>query len=365
MMMIGRARRAGAAGLVAVGAATVVLLTIAPTAHAQAPGVAAWWNAANLGDPVPAPPAPPDVKDGQLLVQGSNAVADSSPLGVAPASSQAVAGVAFELPAGAIVGNLTLKISGSPPPQVSVVACQATSTFTNEDNAEWSHVPSYDGKACVAGKLKDATVVFAGIAKLATIDALRVVLLPGSLDRVVFEKPGRDSLDVRSGTGLGPAAPPVGSGNSVGSNSGGGGGGTQPAAPVGGSDVVGPPATNLPGTQTTGGAADVPPVVAGTQTPAPATRSAAAVATDNGLTTNQRRWIALAVIALEVLGFMALTRSPGAAAAPLLAGASTAGGRLRPPDRAVGGVRGTREGGVSFGGVGRFRTERRGEAPRL
>src|SRR5947209_4334235 len=105
-MKRGHRRLAAAALAVSASGAVVVLLTGA--AQAQAPDVAAWWSAANVGNGAPAPPAPPDVASGDLLVQGSNALQSlpTTPLSNAPASAQAVAGLTFQLPANATVGAL-------------------------------------------------------------------------------------------------------------------------------------------------------------------------------------------------------------------------------------------------------------------
>ena len=368
-------RRLISAAMLGVGTSAVVLLGFAPSATAQAPDVAAWWNAANAGDPAPAPPNPPDVKKDDLLVQGSNAVPVSTPLSTgAPASAQAIAGLKFNVGVTDIVGNLTLKIDGSAPPAVSVVACRATSNFTGETNGQWSDVPSYDGSACVPAALKGDSLVFAGISKLVAPGSLSVVLLPGSLDRVVLAPPGPGALQVSSSSGLGSAAPPIGSDNgqgtspSGGSSSGGsaGAGGGTPVAPVGGSAVApAPPSVGLPGgTTTTSTGTVAPPDVAGTgaTTAANAAPAAQSQPTASGLSTRDRRIIAGVVIALEVAGFLALRSVPGSAGAatavPLTAAA--AGGRLRPPDRLVGGPR-----QPLSAGVGRFRRERSGTPPRL
>jgi hypothetical protein len=356
--------------LVATSASVWLLLAPAP-GHAQEPDITAWWSATNLGDPAPAPPPPPDVGEGDLLVQGSNAGPAATPLGVAPASSQAVAGLRFDLQPTDLVGELRLVVDGEPPPQVSVVACRATEVFGSASNGSWSKVPGYDGKACVAGALEDGAVVFADVAKLVADARLAVVILPGALDRIVFKQPDGAALEVTHAGGVGGEAPAFGSGaqgsagGSVG-GSGGSGAAAPPQAPVGGSDVVPPPAGGLPGGGTVETPADaLPPVVAGTPAPtAPTTRPAAAVV-DDGLSTGQRRAIALAVIAAEVVAYVLLTRSSAGSAVPAATAAGMAAGRLRPPDRAVGGVRGTGGGADASGGVGRFRREREGPAPSL
>jgi hypothetical protein len=355
-------RRAGALGLLASTSVTAVMFIAPAPVSAQSPDRVAWWNSANLGDPAPAPPAPPDVADGDLLVQGSNtAAAVPDPLGGAPASSQAVAGLQFDLPPTALVGALTLTIDGSPPPQVSVVACKAKETFTSADNGPWSEVPPYDGDACVPGKLKGNDVVFTGVDKLVAPDRLGVLLLPGPVDRVVFKPPNDKTLVVKDSGGIGAAAPPIGAG--TGSTTVGGGAGSSGTASVGGSAVAPAPTVGLPdsGTTTTPGApADQAPVVAGsdtgTGTPVASQTPAAA---DSGLSTRDRRIIALIVIAAEVLGYALLMRNRAPAPAALAAAPAVAGGRLRAPDR----LAGARAEGV--GGVGRFRRERQGLAPHL
>ncbi len=125
----------------------------------------------------------------------------------------------------------------------------------------------------------------------------------------------------------------------------------------------GPP-PDLPGAATGSvSQPDAAPVVAPSQAPASAAPVAAQpAAASSGLDTGARRAIALAVIALEVLGYAWLQRARDPALAPAAAGAVTAasGGRLRPPDRAT-----TRGATPALGGVGRFRQERRGAAPHL
>ncbi|MDQ1695114.1 MAG: hypothetical protein QOJ03_467 [Frankiaceae bacterium] len=357
-----RVRRLAVAAALALAGSGAVLLAVVTPAAAQAPAVTAWWSALNAGDPAPAPPAPPDVPAGDLLVQGSNAVPVALPLGSAPAGTQAIAGLSFDVAPTDVVGALTLKLDGSPPPTVSVVACRALSAFTEGGNQPWSGVPGFDDAACVPGVLKEDSVVFASVSKLVTTGALRILLVPGPVDRIVVKKPGDASLEVRSSRGFGAGAPPLGSGTSVGRNPSSGSSGGGPVAPAGDAGVVGPSSGGtLPPSSTTSGTTDTPPVVA---TP-PATGSGAAAAlartSDSGMSVGTRRLIAGIVIALEVLGFMALAGSP-APVGPAVAGAGAlvAGGRLRPPDRLVGGPRGTQS-----GGVGRFRRERQGAAPRL
>lgn len=365
--MTRRARRTSALLLAAVGSTAVVALLVAP-ANAQAPDIAAWWNAANVGNGAPAPPPPPDVAAGDLLVQGSNGngSAPALPISGAPATSQAVAGLTFELPDGATVGALTLTLDGNAPPSApTIVACKATSAFFAEENGAWSDVPPSDCSQTSSPKLSSdgKSLVFDDIGKLVTGGRLSIVLIPGAVDRVVIKKPDDSALTVTTAGGLGASAPPLGTGTNAGPS--GSGSASQPVAPVGGTSVL-PPAA--------GGASVpvVPPVVAPSQ---PATSSGQAtqpVASSGastgtgGLSTTQRRVLAGFVIGLELLGFLLLmgdrdverlALGPAAAAG----GAGAVGGRLRPPDRG----RQVAAAASSVGGVGRFRTERRGKAPRL
>jgi hypothetical protein len=281
------------------------------------------------------------VKPDDLFIEGSNAAGGANPLGAAPASAQAVAGLGFTLQPTDIVGALTLTVDGTVPPQVSVVACRVTSTFTDEQDGVWSHVPSYDASSCVAGVVKDATVVFADVGKLVSNAALRVVLLPGPVDRIVFAKPGAGALVVTSAGAVGAGAPPLGSGVGSGALTGSGGSSSGGSQPLGGQPVgpgaVAPPPGALPGSASATGPSAVPPVVAGSVPGSTSAAQAQPAAATGGMSVDQRRTVAGIVIALEVLGFLALTsRSATTAVLPALAG-----------------------------GVGRFRREREGAAPRL
>jgi hypothetical protein len=354
-----RRRRTAAVLLAITGSAAVVALLGAP-ASAQAPDVAAWWNAANVGNGAPAPPAPPDVPAGDLLVQGSNGngAAPALPVSGAPATSQAVAGLAFDLPDGATVGALTLTIDGTAPPAApTIVACRPTQSFAAVENGAWSDVPPSDCSQTSSPKLSsDGTkLVFDDIAKFVHDGRLSITLLPGALDRVVIKKPDDSALAVMTAGGLGAAAPPLGTGTNAGPVL--TGGGSPPVAAVGGPAVL-PPAGG-------GSAAVAPPVVAPSQQvvqPAlqpVASRGAAGTA---GLSTTQRRILAGVVIALELLGFLLLMGDRDVERLALgPAVATAAGGRLRAPDRG----RQVPVGAPSVGGVGRFRAERQGSPPRL
>lgn len=358
-------RRAVAAGALAVGASVGVVAVMMPSAGAQAPDVVAWWNAANVGNGAPAPPTPPDVASGDLLVQGSNAAPAPPVAGVtgAPLSSQDVAGLLFNLPDGAQVGNLTLAIDGTAPPSVTIVACKATQTFAAEDNGAWTDVPPSDCSVTVPATVDGTNLVFTDMSKLVANGRLAIVLLPGSVDRVVLKKPADDALSVMTFGGFGSSAAPFGTGTNAGPDTS-GGPVAQPVAPVGGNAV-------LPPSDATGSASGsvAPPVVAGSTPSTPATSPAAKTeaAGSGGLTTSQRRALAAVIIGLELLGFLLLRGDEGVEAVALGgaavagAGAGLVGGRLRPPDRGREAIAAV----SSIAGVGKFRSVRQGRAPRL
>jgi hypothetical protein len=353
--------------MAALGSAAVVALLVAP-ADAQAPDVAAWWSTTNVGNGTPTPPAPPDVPAGDLLVQGSNGngSAPALPVSGAPATSQAVAALSFELPDGATVGALTLTIDGTAPPSApTIVACKATKKFFAEDNGPWTDVPPSDCSQTSTPKLSSdgKNLVFDDISKLVGNGQLSIVLLPGAVDRVVIKKPDDSALSVTTASGLGAAAAPFGTGTTGGPTGSGPVSQPQPQAPVGGASVL-PPSGG--GTESI-----APPVVAPSQPASTSTgtqpvASARASTGTGGLSTTQRRVLAGFVIGLELLGFLLLMGDRDVerlALGPVAGAAATGavGGRLRPPDRGR-----QLPGAVSsVGGVGRFRTEREGKAPKL
>ena len=379
-------RRRAAAVLLAASGSSVLLCGSTP-ASAQAPDIAAWWYAGNPGSPAPAAaPAPPDVPDGDLLVQGSNggpALAQAQAQGV-PSSAQgypaptaqAIAGLRFALPTGSTAGTLTLGIDGQAPPSVSVVACAATAPFQDEQAGPWNHVPAYDCGQTVAGELSSdgKTVTFKGIGTLAQVGELSVVLVPGPLDRVVFAKPSSDALDVQEG-----AAPPA-FGSGVGGPSGGAppgasGSGFAPAADGGGvpapTDGGGGSFPSLPSAGDAGPATDSgqSPVVAGSQ-PGPVAQQGppsgpsrlAAQPASASEATSISRLVAGIALAAALVGFVLL-------AGPRTATATaeqprTVGGVSPPPRRAFALPR-RLDDVPRDRGIGRFTSPRTGPSPRL
>lgn len=285
------------------------VLTVGPTA-------AGWWSAARPDSAVPAV-APPDVGAAELHVAGSNAstpLPSALPARVGPA---AVAALAFDLPEGASVGGLRLRLSGTVPPLATVTACRALTPFSAEWAGAWADAPAYDCAEAGASRLgADGSLVVDGLERLRRGTLLAVVLVPGPLDRLVLAPPGPDALSLtvpRSAAPLraGPE-PPV-----------------EPArAAPGVPDLVavvglpGAPAPVAAGAVASG--PDHAPAVAAPVTPA----RVAALA--------ERPWPALTgTLLLALLAFVPMVRRRPAAAAG--------------PER----------------GVGRFRSERAGRAPDL
>ncbi|MGN6474020.1 MAG: hypothetical protein ACTHK4_10300 [Mycobacteriales bacterium] len=292
--------------LAALGAAaTVTWLSfdgpIGPaSASATAAPVTAWWTTANLGSGVAVPGALLGASGKELAVEGSNALPPVSAVSKAPLSSIAVTAIRWRLHAGEVPASLSLAIAGSPPPFVTVQACQVTASFGSVYGGPYADVPSYSCAHAVDGVAKGAQLTFPGIGKLASGRTLSVLLLPGPLDHVVFAPPSASSLVVKPASV--PRPPPAGCacpGVASGGPKGGGNG-------VGSATVSGPLPSISAAPPQVGPAPSAPaPVVAGSTN---GTTQAAAL---SKALPRWRRWLAAGVIALEVLVFAATRRSSG------------------------------------------------------
>lgn len=194
-----------------------VLLPLAEPAAAEAPTVQAWWNAAHQGVQ---PPAPPDVPPDGLFVQGAAArplFPESPTAAGTPVGAQAVAGLTFVLPQGAVIESLVLPIVGDLPASTSVLACVATERFQPVQNGPVAQTPQHDCEVSVEPSIdpEAGALVFAGdLTDLVRGTSLSFVMLPGFLDRIVLAKPGPGSLRLR-GSGSGSAisgTPPLSGG---------------------------------------------------------------------------------------------------------------------------------------------------------
>jgi hypothetical protein len=221
----------------------------------------------------------------------------------APLSSVAVAAIRWQLPLGVVPSALSLTIAGSPPPFVTVEACQVTSSFAAVYGGAYAEVPSYSCDHPVDGVVKGGNLVFAGIGKLASGSTLSILLLPGGLDRVVFAPPSLSSLVVSTAQ---PSRHRLPSGGAAGSSA------TTTSSPGGGAAAAGPgplPPVTPAAPQAGPAASPPPPVVAGPG--GPAVRPAALSESLPGW----RRWLAASVIALEVAVFIAVQTRRGKAEA--------------------------------------------------
>jgi hypothetical protein len=269
--------------------------------------ITAWWTTANLGHGVAVPGSVLGASGKQLLVEGSNAVPAVSAVSTAPVSSIAVAAIRWQLPAGRTASAVALPMAGSAPPFVTVQACRATATFKPVYGGPYADVPHYTCAGAIDAVVKSGRLVFPGVAKLVTGNTLSLLLLPGPLDRVALAPPTAASLALVS-----TARPSRGRPTAGGLPS--GGGHHAPSAAAGtaaGAGATGPASLPAvpPAPQTEPPASAPPPVVAG---------AGGAQAAPVALTSpapRWRRWVAFAVVMLEVAVFAVTRRRPAAASA--------------------------------------------------
>jgi hypothetical protein len=175
------------------------------SAGAEPPSQQGWWTVTNPGPapeglPVPTPPPPPDVPSGGSLVQGG------------PSSPNAFAALVYQLPQGAKVGDLTLKVASSSATTSgrTLEACPLTNpTIHAEQGGPMADAPQYDcAKKTTAKPASGGGSYQFNVSSFVTDGALAVAILPSSpSDRVVFSKPGGDSLVVQPAPTSGPGAP--------------------------------------------------------------------------------------------------------------------------------------------------------------
>lgn len=194
------------------------LLALLPTAaHAEAPDATGWWSAAHQSALPVAPPAPPDVSAGDLLLQGGDLQREVT--GAAPAPT-AFAAIRYTVPEGATVTALTLQLAAGAQ-ATDVRAYATTSAWKPVENGAIEDAPTPDlSRYAVASLAADGTTLsFTDIGKLTTDSGLfDVVLLPGASDRLVVLHPTASTLTVTAApaavgappvTAPPPAVPPV------------------------------------------------------------------------------------------------------------------------------------------------------------
>ena len=331
--------------------AVVVAILAAPTlglataGHADAPTAAGWWNFATR-DGLPQPPPPPDVNDGDLLVQAGDPSGASTGSADGNVTPSAVAAVRFTIPTGASVGPLSFEVA-SGATAMDVRAYATSDPWKPVQNGPLAKAPAPNRSRYSLGVLSGTTLVFADISRLVPDEGpLSVVILPGATDRVVLRKPGPASLKVTStstgGTGTTAAPPPpvTGSTGSTGSSNGapsdisGAGTALPPALPEIGAPQA--PAVAAPG----GGTPVLAPPVAG-QPGASAQRPAARPVAANDVDT---RYLAAAEAVLVVVTFGLLGWGPLARLAALTGNAPDKPAQNAPAVRGVGRFVGPRDG---------------------
>ena len=187
------------AGLAALMAVVIgaLLVAVAGTALAQAPQATGWWSFASQSGQN-APP-PPDMSDGDLLVQGGDLGGSAPDLGL-PTSPTALAALRFVLIDGAEVGALTLQVgSGARATDVRAYPVKKDD-WQPSQGGPLGEAPEADPRRYSAGVVNaDGTaLVFRDISRLVPDDGspLSVVLVPAASDRVVIKKPAANALAV-------------------------------------------------------------------------------------------------------------------------------------------------------------------------
>lgn len=193
--------------------ALLPLWLLAGSAQAQAPGDTGWWNQA-AREGLPQPPSPPDVQEGDLLVQAGDPTGITAGRDDATPAPSAVAALRFTLADdGSRPGPLTLTIA-SGGTAMDVRAYPTTDPWKPAFGAPLSQAPAPDLSRFSVGVLDADGVhlVFADIARVAPeTGPLSIVLLPGATDRVVIKKPDASVLVVQAGSpdSFGGAPPPA------------------------------------------------------------------------------------------------------------------------------------------------------------
>jgi len=184
-------------------------LALAPTpARAQAPDAVGWWSSAHTAALPVAPPAPPDVAPGDLLLQGGDVQREVPDTPPAPT---AYAALRYAVPEGATVTALTLHVAaGGQASDVRAYATTATWQPTENGAIEDAPAPDLSRYAIAALSADGTTLTFPDIGKLVTDDGmLSVALVPGVPDRVVVQHPTATALTVQEAPPVdGPAPPP-------------------------------------------------------------------------------------------------------------------------------------------------------------
>jgi hypothetical protein len=183
----------------------VALVLFAQTGAASADGQGAtlkqkgwWWEAQQL--PTGTIPPPPNVKQGQLNVQGS------------PGGKTAFAAVHYDVASGESVSALTLKVGANGATNgdaAALLACRTGSAWSPADGGQWSAAPKVDTTACVNGqKSADGQSWTFNVSTLQTGSVVDVAIVPGvdattkqpATFSLTFDAPTNDSLATAAGS---------------------------------------------------------------------------------------------------------------------------------------------------------------------
>jgi len=169
-------------------------LLVPESAHGSEPDGYGWWNRLNSGATEPVAAPPPDVPSDGLYVAGD------------ATGPQAIAAVAYSVPADEAPTRLTLTVTGSGARGTLAACVVPAGHVIPAQNGRWSDAPDYDAERCVESTAEDAEVTFV-VSSLTAGDTLALAIVPtGPMDRAVFEAPGPDSL---STSPSGPSTPAV------------------------------------------------------------------------------------------------------------------------------------------------------------
>ena len=239
-------RRVAAGLLGSVALALGGVLVAGSGAAAQAPDATGWWSFASRAGQQ-APP-PPDMQEGDLLVQGGDLGGAAPDLGL-PTAPTAVAALRFTVPDGATVGPLSLAVGdGAQAADVRAYPVK-NDDWKPSQGGPLADAPEASPQRYSSGVLDGAQLVFRDIARLLSDEGrLSVVLIPGAMDRVVIKKPTTGALavtaeDAESGGFVAPppsssdggAAAPVTDGGEIGT-------GAAPPPALGSASIPAPPA---------------------------------------------------------------------------------------------------------------------------
>ena len=175
------------------------LLLASGPAQAQGPAAQGWWTEFHRSG-LPALPAAPDVAADDLLLQGGDPARLLPNTGVVdqgPAPS-AVAALRFVVRPGATVGALLLSVA-SGAQAMDVRAYPASRPWTPAQGGDLAEAPAPDLSRYSSGRLSadGTTLDFPDIGRLVTDQGLlSVVLVPGPADRVVVHHPASTALAV-------------------------------------------------------------------------------------------------------------------------------------------------------------------------